>query len=155
MLLGTNTLISVEASAKNTIGGIAAGARNVISGAPNGGILLDSNTGNGSNNVVQGNYIGTDITSNVGLGNGIGIDVAALNTTIEGNVISDSQLLAAIFIAANAGTATGTIIQGNFIGTNAAGTVALPNVREGINDRARDTTIGGDHLWCRERHLGK
>ena len=69
--------------------------------------------------------------------------MAAPNTTIEGNVISDSQLLAAIFIAANAGTATGTIIQGNFIGTNAAGTVALPNVREGINDRAGDTTIGG------------
>ena len=148
-LIGTNVLIFVEASANNTIGGTIAAARNVISGAANGGIILDGNTENGSNNVVQGNYIGTDITGTVGLGNGFGIDVASPDATIggaaagAGNVISGSTSLAGIFIASNGGSAAGTVIEGNFIGTNAAGTAALPNAREGINDQTGDTTIGG------------
>jgi Domain of unknown function DUF11 len=149
VLVGTNLLISVEASANNLIGGTTPAARNLISGAANGGIVLDANTGNGSKNVVQGNYIGTDITGTVALGNGYGISVASTDATIggtaagAGNVISGSTGLSGISIANGNGSAAGTVIEGNFIGTNAAGTAALPNAREGIHDQTGDTTIGG------------
>ncbi len=152
LLAMTNILVSVEASASNTIGGTTAAARNVISGAGNGGIILD---GFGSYNLVEGNYIGTDITGAIGLGNGYGISVEAPDATIggttpgAGNVISGSTSLSGIFIANSYGPGTGALVQGNFIGTNAAGTAALPNARDGIDDHTGDTTIGGTAAGAR------
>src|SRR5262249_18820821 len=43
----------------NTVGGTTAAARNLISGNVQNGVLLDART---DSNVVQSNYIGTDVT---------------------------------------------------------------------------------------------
>src|SRR5262249_40310635 len=51
---------------KNTIGGTATGAGNVISGNKRFGINLDSD---GTSNLVQGNFVGTDFTGTRPLGN--------------------------------------------------------------------------------------
>ena len=121
--------VRVEASA-NTIGGSSPGAGNVISGNGENGIYLFSAAT--SNNVVQGNLIGTDVTGTTGLGNtraGIGIENAPSNTiggSISGarNVISGNRDMGIYLQGAGA---TRNVIQGNFIGTDVAGTNALAN----------------------------
>ena len=78
------------------VGGTTAGARNVISGNQN-GISL-SNSGSTFNTVIEGNFIGTDITGTLDRGNGFGVSVgSAPGTRIggsvagSGNVISGNQ----------------------------------------------------------------
>ena len=79
----------------NTIGGTTAAERNVLAGNLGDGIELND-TGT-SGNVIQGNYIGTDITGLAALGNqrhGVVLYNGVSTTTIggsaagEGNVIS-------------------------------------------------------------------
>ena len=53
----------------NTIGGTTAAAANVISGNASDGVDIDNGT---SDNVVEGNYIGTDASGTMGLGNSDG-----------------------------------------------------------------------------------
>src|SRR5207253_3216173 len=102
----------------------------------------------GSGTLVQGNYIGTDITGTVGLGNGThpGISVEGPNTTIGGttagarNLISGGLVNGFGYSAVSIGAAN-CVVQGNYIGTDITGTVALPNY-SGIDARF-GATIGG------------
>src|SRR5260221_2793412 len=80
---------------------------------------------------------------------GIGVQVAnSPSNTIggtaagRGNVISGSGG-SGLFL--NSSQTTGTIVQGNLIGTNAAGTAALANTLDGIvvASRSHNNTIGG------------
>lgn len=69
----------------NTIGGTTAAARNTISGNATLGLLI-ADPGS-DHNLVQGNYIGTDVTGKKALGNGwagVGIWNGARNNTIGG-----------------------------------------------------------------------
>jgi titin len=125
------------------IGGTAPGARNVISGN-GGGVLLSLANGNR----VQGNFIGTDITGTVAMGNrGNGIFIhAADNNTIggtapgAGNVIS-GHIGGGITLAQES---TGNRVEGNFIGTDETGTLDLGNGGLGIHiNDAPSNTIGG------------
>jgi titin len=139
----------------NVIGGVTAGSGNVISGNGQEGIFLDGTNGNVMGNVIQGNLIGLDATGTNSLGNvyaGIGISGAANNqiggtTAAARNVISangNSTItgLGGVFFS-YAGT-TGNQFQGNYIGTDASGTLALANVNDGIYLQQADTNfIGG------------
>jgi hypothetical protein len=126
------------------IGGTVATARNVISGYSV-GIRIDS-LANG--NRIQGNYIGTDASGGVSLGNGTGVarnsGGAASNNTIGGtdpgarNVISGNTGNGIDF-----DSVTSALIQGNYIGTNAGGTAALANTQRGIQINSNSNTIGG------------
>jgi Ca2+-binding RTX toxin-like protein len=141
--LGIHVLLGAFLNNTNvgaTIGGTAAGARNVISGNLGDGIDLDINTGS---DVVQGNFIGLDATGANALGNGgDGIHTSAAMALIggaasgAGNVIS-SNGGDGIFIDQTAS------VQGNFIGTNAAGDQARGNHAAGIKVVGTATTIGG------------
>ena len=132
-------------ASNNTIGGAAAGAGNVVSGNTQHAVTVVGNTSIG--NIIQGNFIGTNPTGTAALANGgIGVDVvSAINTRIGGaglarNVISGNGT--GIQVRTNA---SGTIIQGNHSGTDAAGTAAIANAGGGIsiNDNVNGTTIGG------------
>jgi uncharacterized repeat protein (TIGR01451 family) len=125
----------------NTIGGSSAAARNIISGNKGIGVRIQQS----SSNSILGNYIGTDITGNVGLGNihrGVMLSGAS-NNTIAGNVLSGNVG------SGNDGAGvtiedggTGNQVQGNFIGTNANGTTALGNAQFGVLiDRSSGNTI--------------
>jgi len=65
-MLGTVSLgngnngISVYTSSQNTIGGVSSSARNVLAGNAGSGIYLQAGS---SSNVMQGNYIGTNISA--------------------------------------------------------------------------------------------
>jgi hypothetical protein len=123
-----------------TVGGPTPGARNVISGTLEAGLRIESSDGN----VIEGNYIGTDVTGTVALRNARGLNIInSSTTTIVGNVISgngDGMRIDGLF-----GPTNGTVIRGNRIGVVAGGTAALGNTIGGIIivGDASNTAIGG------------
>ncbi len=119
----------------NTIGGTTAGAGNVIAGG-NWGIYLRFAGASGT--VVQGNFIGTDATGTAALPNVRGIEIDTSNVTIGGttpgarNVISGNSSFG-IEISDYSGAVQGNVVEGNYIGTDKTGTVALPNGGDGVD----------------------
>lgn len=157
---GFSGVVIGNGSSGNLIGGLTAGARNLISGngfsplvGPGPGVFItDFGT---SANMVQGNFIGTDITGSQALGNalaGVLILDGAQNNTIGGVAAGAGNI-----IAGSMGTQSGlfgdgviirdtgnNLVQGNRIGTDASGTSALPNHGSGVLlMSATDNTIGG------------
>lgn len=144
----SNEGVRIDSAPNNIIGGTTAGARNIISGNSNNGVTIVNRGANG--NVVQGNYIGTDVTGNVALGNhGAGVSAVwwASNNTIGGTVAGARNLISGningVMIADS--TSTGNLVQGNYIGTKADGISALGNIYEGvfIGNGTSNNTIGG------------
>ena len=144
----------VQDSANNLIGGSGSETRNVISANRSSGI--DIRGENSIGNVIQGNYVGTDSRGEVERGNrAIGIHLnfgAAFNTIgtdgdgigdeFEGNVISGHTYLpqdSGIWL----GIGHDNIVAGNFLGTNATGTRAIPN-DVGIDVRGSGNRIGSN-----------
>ena len=128
------------ASSNNVIGGAAPADRNVISGNSGGGIWMVASNGG---NVIRGNYIGVNASGNAALGNGQhGIILQGPGNSILNNVISGngSGSYYGIYLPAGADSTT---IQGNLIGTNAAGTTAIPNINDNIYIESDNNTIGG------------
>jgi titin len=137
--------VRIDGSSGNTIGGTTAAARNVISGNNVRGIrILNGATGN----VIQGNYIGTDVTGTVDVGNtaaGVFIELSSNNTTIGGtslgarNIISGNDTFGIHVLTSS----TGTVIQGNYIGTDVTGTVDVGNSITGVIIETSGNTVGG------------
>jgi CSLREA domain-containing protein len=146
--LGDGTGIDIfDNAADNTIGGVVAAARNIISGNFRTGVRLQ--TDNAQGNLIQGNYIGTDVTGDLNRGNRLfGIEIrSAPRNTVGGtspgarNIISGSLLSG---VAISGDIATGNLLQGNFIGTNASGSLSLGNQITGVEiASAPGNTIGG------------
>lgn len=140
-------VLIVEAGG-NTVGGASAGDRNVISGNDSSGIVIQGS--GASTNVIEGNYIGLDSTGAAALGNqGEGINVSGM----AGLPVSDNEILDNVVSGSTANGIhvhdgpDGTRIQGNFVGTNAAGNVARPNASNGIKIAdAGGTLVGGAGL---------
>ncbi|HWB10985.1 MAG TPA: Calx-beta domain-containing protein [Pirellulales bacterium] len=135
--LGTGILIDV--SAANTIGGTAPGAGNLINGSLE---IADSDS-----NFVQGNLIGTDFTGTVALSGSI--DIAGEGLPAEFNQIGGDTPAARNIIVGqffiNGSTGSLNLVQGNYIGTDITGTVALGGKTEhdGITIEGSSNTIGG------------
>lgn len=148
-VLGNSSGVRIaEGAHHNTIGGTSGGSGNLISGNFRGINIRDKGT---DNNVVQGNYIGTDISGTIKLpneSNGIVISDGARQNLIGGttigarNVISSNGLTG--ILIAGFGTDQNKV-QGNYIGTNANGSFALGNDNAGIyiSDDAKENVIGG------------
>ena len=129
------------------IGGDTAADRNIISGNGQSGILLlDS-----ASVVIKGNYIGTNADGTAALPNGYeGIRLAgdeSTGNTIGGNITGRRNI-----ISGNAGggillSANNNDVFGNYIGLDASGTSAVPNVGNGIYiyiDTEQPATTGND-----------
>ena len=138
-------------SSSNIIGGSAPAARNLISGNNDSGIDIDG-TGT-ANNLVRGNYIGTNAAGAAAIAtNQTGIELNnATNNQIggtspgEGNLLSGNASSFGLLITGSNATTntTGTIVQGNFIGTDATGTTAIPNFAGIYISPGNNNTIGG------------
>ncbi|MDP8911071.1 MAG: hypothetical protein M3M94_03280, partial [Actinomycetota bacterium] len=133
--------ILVSGAAGTTIGGTTTGARNVISGNANGVTVA----GGAASTTIQGNYIGTTADGAGSVPNAYGVAVDTSSGTLvggstvgAGNVISGNTNGGLIAI----GSPTGAQIQGNYIGTNAAGTAALGNLH-GVTLDSAGATLGG------------
>jgi hypothetical protein len=81
-------------SPNNTIGGTAVGARNIISGNNASGVHIQQSRASG--NVIAGNFIGTDITGTIDLGNtshGIELTAESTGNTIGGSAAGAGNLI--------------------------------------------------------------
>jgi titin len=143
--LGNGGSLFIQSEDRDLIGGAQAGAGNLISANQGDGISLERVTG-----LVQGNTIGTDITGTRPLGNsGNGIALLQVNgfsgLTIGGTTAAARNLISGnqgdgVFITQNSAH---DLVEGNYIGTDASGTVALGNVGNGIQVFSAFITIGG------------
>ena len=131
------------------LGGTTSSARNVISGnatgvSIEGGVFLGNTYG--VNNVVEGNYIGTNAAGTAAVGNGNGIDVSsgAKGTQIGGSAAGAGNLISGNSPGDGIGVeGTDTVIEGNLIGTDASGTAVLDNgIGVEVVDPATGTEIG-------------
>ena len=141
--------VSIEmGSHLNIVGGSTSLERNVISGNDDVGILI-SDLGS-DNNAVIGNFIGTDISGTLILGNlesGIAIEAGAKFNRIGGSAFGEKNIISGnygngVYIH---GSDNNTVI-GNYIGTDITGIHALGNRGWGIRilGNSRVNTIGTD-----------
>ena len=142
--------VGIFAAAKTNIVGskTVAGARNIISGNFAQGVIIgDLGT---DSNMVQGNFIGTDLTGTAALANQF--SGVAIFGSASLNVIGGSTAKARNIVSGNSGGGVNISgaktksnkVQGNFIGTNLTATSALPNpVGVQIFDHAINNSIGG------------
>ena len=139
-----------EGSQYNTVGGDTAGERNVISGNGDVGVGIQ---GSGTmSNTVSGNYVGTDASGAVDLGNdtdAVYISTGAQNNVIGGDTPGERNVLSGngrsgVYIT-DEGT-TGNVVLGNYVGVDASGAADLGNDSNGIGlyGDAQYTIIGGD-----------
>ncbi len=140
--------ILIENSPKNTIGGLSVAARNVIAGNSSDGVLIDGT--NAIDNVLQGNYIGFNISGGLEsafIPNSDGIRITSAGNTIGGNTTSAQNTIDNNHdhgIELDGAGATGNVIEGNIIGLNPDGGTVLGNTLDGIHiDGASNNVIGG------------
>jgi hypothetical protein len=135
----TGSGVNIQNGTANAVGGASAGAGNLIAANGQYGVLIFD-----SNNLVQGNDIGTDVTGTVPLGNNVGVylfrgsmNLVGGTASGAGNLISGNGTGVTVF-------ANGSVIQGNLIGTDGSGTKALGN-RDGvvITSGTTDVVVGG------------
>jgi parallel beta-helix repeat protein len=161
--------VQIRGAANNIIGGIIAEARNVISGNNVRGISIQGDVNmdgrDATGNLVQGNLIGTDVTGTAALGNthdGVVIRGAANNTiggasasarnVISGNNTGGGRGGVSIINHPNLHItgASDNLVQGNFIGPDVTGTMALGNGSGGVvieaaaNNTLTDNTISNN-----------
>lgn len=149
--------ITIQSSSDNLIGGLTAAKRNLISGIDGTGISVSNGA---TRNLVQGNYIGVDVTGSVRLTDGSGNAYQRIGVYIQnagGNTVGGTSAGAGNLISGNLDygvfvqdESTNNLVQGNFIGTNVLGAAAIPNSNAGVflyrptgSATSADNTIGG------------
>ncbi|UCD51685.1 MAG: right-handed parallel beta-helix repeat-containing protein, partial [Phycisphaerales bacterium] len=143
--LGNGNGIRIARGADSTtIGGTAPGERNVLSHNMYQGILIDADAG--GSHVIEGNFVGTDKTGMLRLGNGHGgIEIHSSDNEVKGNVISangwpgNPSGCGVLIVGMNA---KNNLLENNVIGTNAAGTKKLANNFNGVEiQNASENTV--------------
>ena len=137
----------------NTVGGSTASARNVISGNTNAGLNISGATA--ANNLVMGNFIGTDLNGTAAVANGTGVLIQGGATTTSSAPTATARAMPprrtssramTTMVSSSTAPATNNVVAGNFIGTDATGTIALANGGNGvlIQGGAQSNLIGTD-----------
>jgi len=136
--------VAIFDAPSNAIGGTK---RNVISGNEMYGVYISGATA--SDNLIEGNYIGTDVTGLARLANqfdGVRI-VDAPRTTIGGSGSSKRNLISGNDrhgVHISGATATGNVVLSNMIGLDLSGQNKLGNRGSGVViDGAPGNTVGG------------
>ncbi len=158
--------VNLTSATDNTVGGTTPAARNIISGNGSSGMTL---AGGSTGNIVEGNYIGPDVTGAVALDNatagmsfGVSFNLAGQNGSVfysgaptvnnliggeaagAANVIS-GNFGGGIVISSSNGVVQNNIFAGNLIGTDASGVSPLGNGGDGIlmQTFAAGNVVGG------------
>ena len=118
----SNAGVFLDGAPSETVGGTSLAARNILSANSGAGVFAENATGG----VVQGNFIGTDPTGTIGIGNSYGVDFyLSPSATIGGASASAGNLISA---SPNDGIqlndSVSALVEHNLIGTDVTGTVA-------------------------------
>ena len=136
--------IVIESSG-NQIGGNQPTLRNIISGNAKAGIVINGVAA--SNNVIEGNFVGTTLNGTKAVPNvGDGIRVVGAPNNRIG---SDTESTARNVISGNGGSGvtlsqagvSGTLVVGNYIGIASNGTLGLGNANNGVSLTAGATNV--------------
>jgi len=146
--------IDIVQSANNLIGGSSATSGcapgNLISGNNEDGISVSGVSATG--NTVQGNLIGINFLGNGDLGNASqGVYIFTSNNAIGGSLAATRNVISGNDGGGvNIGGGASNTVQGNYIGTNAAGTLSGAAFRNPdgvrIDTGANNNTIGGSSV---------
>ncbi|WP_435018318.1 Calx-beta domain-containing protein [Tundrisphaera sp. TA3] len=133
--------VRIENAGDNRIGGSSDRDRNVITANEGAGIRVSG--ANAVGNLVTGNNIGVTVAGNAALGNSLeGVVLAAPDNTVGPNNVISANLRGVLLSGPGA---TGNLVLGNKIGTEAAGSFDLGNAQEGIRiDGASGNLVLGD-----------
>ena len=95
------------------------------------GILVDTR-GTEGRNIVEGNFLGTDVTGVLDLGNSFnGVVILGTNHTVGGATAEARNIVSSNDISGIQMGGFGNLVQGNFIGTDVTGTADLGNSQQG------------------------
>ena len=142
--------IHIGGASWNAVGGTAYGAANLISGNKGRGIYIQQ--AGATHNAVVGNLIGVDATGQVALGNrqdGIFIHEGSADNVIGGQTPAERNVISGNGgngLALESPGTSGNQVLGNYIGTDVAGSHAVPNTLAGVylHGGANENTIGTD-----------
>ena len=130
----------------NIIGGTSAGYANTITSNGDNGIYVAGSATTG--NLVTGNFIGTDSSDDLGLGNslsGVRIEFGASGNTISENVIASNAFDG---VTLDGDGTSDNLVEDNFLGTDSAGDTGLGNGDSGVAifGGASSNTISGNTI---------
>ncbi len=140
LALGNDAVLLIELNGTNA-GALSNGLALNVNGCGVRGLVINRFGGDGillasATNIIEGNFIGTDPTGSLDLGNG-GSGITAL---VEGNVIGGLTPAARNIISGNDENGIAIelfgilqVVVGNYIGTDHTGTAALGNTLDGIS----------------------
>jgi Bacterial Ig domain len=136
--------VLIAGATGNTVGGTTPAARNVVSGNENQDIFL---TYGASGNLVEGNFVGLTASGTSTLytdGNGVITNYASDNT-VGGTAAGAGNVIGGLGTdGIQFGGGSGDVAEGNYVGTDPTGTIALANGQGvGIRYGETDDTIGG------------
>jgi hypothetical protein len=146
---GVDGLTLAAGSSGSTIRGL------VIDSFGTGNAILISNS---KNNIIAGNFIGTDNNGgfNAAAANNVGVSLFALvagddisgnqiggSTPADRNVISNNTSREIALFSVAGTTTTGILVQNNYLGMNAAGTTAIGGGQGVLISGIQGATIGG------------
>ncbi len=160
--LGSNAVLKIELDGSNA-GAFQDGLTIIAGGSTVRGLAINRFDANGillltsDNNAIEGNFIGTDVTGTAarqnrssgiviqdGIKNTIGGSTPATRNLISGNVAGVG--IGGIFSTSNQ-------VLGNYIGTDATGGAALPNVLAGVGVHSGGSnTIEGNVISGNSRY---
>ncbi|MGE5277969.1 MAG: CSLREA domain-containing protein, partial [Acidobacteriota bacterium] len=147
---GTNAVLKIVLSGAGGAGDcLVPGSHVTIRGLVINGCATGIKGFGGTDDKVLGNFIGVNPAGTAAVANGVGIIFnGASNVVVGGTDPADRNLISGN--SSGSGSAmqalgTGYVIQGNLIGTDAAGTSAIPNSYSGgaLTINASDVLIGG------------
>jgi hypothetical protein len=143
--IGNATGVYISDASSNTIGGVTASSRNIISGNVQNGIRIAGSTA--TNNLIQGNSIGTNVAGTAAIANGGGgilISNLSYSNTIGGTATGAGNLISGnTGIGVSLYDSHSNSLFGNYIGVDTTGSVALANSSYGVAVVGALNTIGG------------
>ncbi len=147
---GRDGVLIEQGANGNTVGGASSTATNIISGNGGSGVHLAS-VGTTNNSIIR-NRIGTDVTGTAKIGNTIGVQInqGASNNLVGGTSAADRNIISGnsrIGVGIGGNNSNANRVEGNYIGTDWTGSVALSNpVGVKIFRLAKNNIIGGTSL---------